>query len=47
MSEKNLTPKNWTSWHHLLHKELLSNKKLIDFNEAYNGIKKHKEKKIL
>ncbi len=29
MSHKNLPQKNWTSWHHLLHKELLSNKKLI------------------
>ena len=29
MSLKNLTQKNWTSWHHLLHKELLSSKKLI------------------
>jgi len=29
MSHKNLKQKNWTSWHHLLHKELLSNKKLI------------------
>ena len=25
----NSTQKNWTSWHHLLHKEMLSNKKLI------------------
>ena len=29
MSNENLTQKNWTSWHHMLHKELLSNKKLI------------------
>ena len=29
MSHKNLTQKNWTSWHHLLHKELLSDKKLL------------------
>ena len=29
MSHKNLTQKNWTSWHHLLHKELLNDKKLI------------------
>ncbi len=29
MSRKNVTQKNWTSWHHLLHKELLSDKKLI------------------
>ncbi len=29
MSNKNLTQKNWTSWHHMLHKELLSDKKLI------------------
>ena len=25
----NATQKNWTSWHHLLHKEILSNKKLL------------------
>ena len=29
MSNENLTKKNWTSWHHLLHKELLRDKKLI------------------
>ena len=29
MAHKNLTRKNWTSWHHLLHKEFLSDKKLI------------------
>ena len=29
MSQKNLMQKNWTSWHHLLHKELLSDKTLI------------------
>ena len=29
MPHKNLTQKNWTLWHHLLHKELLSDKKLI------------------
>ena len=29
MSNENLTQKNWTSWHHMLHKELLSEKKLI------------------
>ena len=29
MSYKDLTQKNWTSWHHLLHKELLRDKKLI------------------
>ena len=29
MSNENLTQKNWTSWHHMLHKELLSDKKLI------------------
>ncbi len=29
MSQKNLMQKNWTSWHHLLHKVLLSDKKLI------------------
>ena len=29
MSDKNLTQKNWTSWHHLLHKEFLRDKKLI------------------
>ncbi len=29
MSHKNLTQKNWTSWHHLLHKEFLSDKNLI------------------
>ena len=25
MSNKNSIKKNWTSWHHLLHKEILSN----------------------
>ena len=29
MSDKNLTQKNWSSWHHLLHKEFLSKKTLI------------------
>ena len=29
MSTKNSTQKNWTSWHHLLHKDILSNKTLI------------------
>ena len=29
MSHKNLKHKNWTSWHHILHKELLRNKKLV------------------
>ena len=29
MSNKNSTQKNWTSWHHLLHKEILGNKTLI------------------
>ena len=29
MSNENLTQKNWTSWHHMLHKEFLSDKKLI------------------
>ncbi len=29
MSDRNSTQKNWKSWHHLLHKEILSNKKLI------------------
>ena len=29
MSDKNLTKKNWTSWHHLLHKEVISKKTLI------------------
>ena len=29
MSDINLTQKNWTSWHHLLHKEFLKDKKLI------------------
>ena len=32
MSHQNSTKKNWTSFHHLLHKELLSNKKLIPAN---------------
>ncbi len=29
MSHKNLRQKNWTSWHHLLHKELISDKKIV------------------
>ena len=29
MSNKNSTQKNWTSWHHRLHKEILGNKTLI------------------
>ena len=29
MSNENLRQNNWTSWHHLLHKEFLSDKKLI------------------
>ena len=29
MSDMNSTQKNWTSWHHRLHKEILSNEKLI------------------
>tara|TARA_S200000501_G_scaffold168322_1_gene158554 strand:+ start:40 stop:1050 length:1011 start_codon:yes stop_codon:yes gene_type:complete len=29
MSKKNEIQKNWTSWHHLLHKEILGNKELI------------------
>ncbi|ABM73048.1 Predicted ATPase of the PP-loop superfamily implicated in cell cycle control [Prochlorococcus marinus str. MIT 9515] len=29
MSNKNSTQKNWTSWHHLLQKEILSNKTFI------------------
>ncbi len=29
MSNKNSTQKNWTSWHHILHKEILGNNKLI------------------
>ena len=29
MSDKYLTQKNWSSWHHLLHKEILSKKTLI------------------
>ncbi len=29
MSNKNSTQKNWTSWHHILHKEILGNKTLI------------------
>jgi len=29
MSDKNLTQKNWLSWHHLLHREFLSKKTLI------------------
>ena len=31
MSNENLTQRNWTSWHHMLHKELLSDKKLIPY----------------
>ena len=29
MFDKNSSQKNWTSWHHLLHKEILGNKTLI------------------
>jgi len=29
MSDKKLTQKNWSSWHHQLHKEVLTKKKLI------------------
>ena len=29
MAHENLTKKNWTSWHHQLHKELIIDKKLI------------------
>ncbi len=29
MSDKNLTQKKWSSWHHLLHKEILNKKTLI------------------
>ena len=29
MSDKILTQKNWTSWHHLLHKEMINNRTLI------------------
>ena len=29
MSNENSIQKNWTSWHHLLHKEILGNKTLI------------------
>ena len=29
MSDKNLTQKNWSSWHHQLHKEILTKKLLI------------------
>ncbi len=29
MSDKNLPKQNWTSWHHLLHKKILSNKTFI------------------
>jgi len=29
MCKKYSTQKNWTSWHHILHKEILGNKKLI------------------
>ena len=31
MSHKNLTQKNWTAWHHMLHKELLTDKNLIPY----------------
>ena len=29
MSDTNLTQKNWTSWHHQLHKEFINDKTLI------------------
>ena len=29
MSDKKLTQKNWSSWHHQLHKEILTKKTLI------------------
>ena len=29
MSDKNSSQKNWTSWHHLLHKQILGNRTLI------------------
>jgi len=29
MSYQNLKQNNWTSWHHLLHRELLRNKKIV------------------
>ena len=29
MSDKNSSHQNWTSWHHIFHKEILNNKKLI------------------
>ena len=29
MSSQNLSQQNWTSWHHMLHKEILGNKNLI------------------
>jgi len=29
MSDKKLTQKNWSSWHHQLHKEILTKKILI------------------
>ena len=29
MSDKNLTQKNWSSWHHQLHKEILTKKILM------------------
>ena len=29
MSDKNSTPKNWTSWHHQIHKEIPSKKQLV------------------
>ena len=28
MSNKNSSQQNWTSWHHMLHKEILCNKNL-------------------
>ncbi len=31
MSNNNTMQKNWTSWHHLLHKEILANKTLIPY----------------
>ena len=29
MTDKKLSQKNWSSWHHLLHKEILTKKILI------------------
>ena len=29
MSDKKLTQKNWSSWHHKLHKEIITKKTLI------------------